>query len=150
GVFLEKLLIPGDLQQLLSSNAPLVLTCDATVARIHWEMVAQPELRAATESTPAEANRTFLGISRGITRQLLTTSAGPPEPPPPPSRVLRVLIIGDPSADDPLPGAQEEAVLVRDLFRKFKEQKEGKKASRVEIVTLLGPSEATRTRVLQE
>jgi hypothetical protein len=40
GAYLEELLMPNDLQQLLSSNAPLVLTCDATVARIHWEMVA--------------------------------------------------------------------------------------------------------------
>ena len=37
GRVLERLLFPTDLQQLLSSNAPLVLTCDSTVARIHWE-----------------------------------------------------------------------------------------------------------------
>jgi CHAT domain-containing protein len=64
-----------------------------------------------------------------------------------------VLIIGDPAADNPLPGAQKEAMLVRDLFEKFKQlvlQAQEKKVGGVEIVTLLGPSQATRTRVMQE
>jgi CHAT domain-containing protein len=115
-------------------------------------MVAQPDLRAAV-GIASEAHRTFLGIHRGFTRQLRTTFAPPPEPPPPPNRVLRVLIVGDPAADNPLPGAQEEAMLVRDLFEKFQqraEQEQDKKVSRVEIVALLGPSQATRTRVMQE
>jgi CHAT domain-containing protein len=64
--------------------------------------------------------------------------------------VLRVLIIGDPAADNPLPGAQEEAMLVLELFKKFAEQEQGKKVSGVEIVALMGPSQATRTRVMQE
>ena len=152
GEFLEKLLFPDDLEQLLSSNAPLVLTCDATVARVHWEMVAQPDLRLGIGMTSG-ASRTFLGIHRGFTRQLRTIFAPPPEPPPPPNRVLRVLIVGDPAADNPLPGAQEEAMLVRDLFEKFKqlaEREQDKKVSRVEILALLGPGEATRTRVMQE
>ena len=152
GEFLERLLFPADLQQLLSSNAPLVLTCDSTVARIHWEMVAQPDPRTGG-GIASEPNRTFLGIHRGFTRQLRTIFAPPPEPPPPPNRVLRVLIVGDPAADNPLPGAQKEAVLVRDLFEKFKQlvnQAQDKKVGGVEIVALLGPSEATRTRVMQE
>ena len=152
GEFLERLLFPADLQQLLSSNAPLVLTCDSTVARIHWEMVAQPDPRTGG-GIASEPHRTFLGIHRGFTRQLRTIFAPPPEPPPPPNRVLRVLIIGDPAADNPLPGAQKEAMLVRDLFEKFKQlvnQAQDKKVGRVEIVALLGPTEATRTRVMQE
>jgi hypothetical protein len=149
GEFLEKLLFPADLQQLLSSNAPLVLTCDSTVARVHWEMVAQPDLRPAA-GTASHPERTFLGIHRGFTRQLRTAFAPPPEPPPPLNRVLRVLIIGDPAADNPLPGAQEEAMLVRDMFMKLDEQERGRKVSGVEIVALLGPSQATRTRVMQE
>jgi pimeloyl-ACP methyl ester carboxylesterase len=152
GEFLEKLLFPADLQQLLSSDAPLVLTCDATVARVHWEMVAQPDLRA-TAGTGKQTDRTFLGLHRGFTRQLRTIFAPPPEPPPPPNRVLRVLIVGDPAADNPLPGAQEEAIVVRDLFEQFKQlvaQEPDRKVSGVEIVALLGPSQATRTRVMQE
>jgi hypothetical protein len=76
-----------------------------------------------------------------------------PEPPPPPNRGLRVLIVGDPAADNPLPGAQEKAILVRDLFEKFKQlvaQEPDRKVAGVEIVALLGPSQATRTRVRQE
>jgi pimeloyl-ACP methyl ester carboxylesterase len=152
GEFLERLLFPADLQQLLSSNAPLVLTCDSTVARIHWEMVAQPDPRTGG-GIASEPNRTFLGIHRGFTRQLRTIFAPPPEPPPPPNRILRVLIVGDPAGDNPLPGAQKEAMLVRDLFEKFKQlvnQAQDKKVGGVEIVALLGPSEATRTRVMQE
>jgi len=149
GEFLERLLIPSDLQPLLSSNAPLVLTCDSTVARVHWEMVAQPDPLVPT-SISGNRNRNFLGICRGFTRQLRTTFAPPPEPPPPPNRVLRVLIVGDPAADDPLPGAQEEAMLVRDLFQRFREQERGKKVGDVEIIALLGPAQATRTRVMQE
>jgi pimeloyl-ACP methyl ester carboxylesterase len=149
GEFLAQLLIPHELQQLLSSNAPLVLTCDSTVARVHWEMVAQPD-PTTMAGTTSEADPLFLGIHRGFTRQLRTIFAPPPEPPPPPNRVLRVLILGDPAADNPLPGAQEEAMLVLDLFKKFAAQEQGKKVSRVEIVALLGPSQATRTRVMQE
>jgi pimeloyl-ACP methyl ester carboxylesterase len=149
GEFLQQLLFPADLQQLLSSNAPLVLTCDSTISRIHWEMVAQPKLRTGG-GIASEPQRTFLGIHRGFTRQLRTTFAPPPEPPPLPNRVLRVLIIGDPAADHPLPGAQEEAMLVLDLFQKFANHEQGTKVSRVEIVALLGPSQATRTRVMQE
>jgi pimeloyl-ACP methyl ester carboxylesterase len=152
GEFLERLLFPADLQQLLSSNAPLVLTCDSTVARIHWEMVVQPD-PIAMAGPPSQESRRFLGLHRGFTRQLRTIFAPPPEPPPPPNRVLRVLIVGDPAADKPLPGAQQEAMLVRDLFKKFQqlvEQAQDKKVAGVEIVALLGPSQATRTRVMQE
>ena len=39
---------------------------------------------------------------------------------------------------------------VLDLFKKFAQQEQGKKVSGVEIVALLGPSQATRTRVMQE
>ena len=62
GEFLEKLLFPADLQQLLSSNAPLVLTCDATVARVHWEMVAQPDLRAAAGTASKQIARFWASI----------------------------------------------------------------------------------------
>jgi pimeloyl-ACP methyl ester carboxylesterase len=152
GEFLERLLFPADLQQLLSSNAPLVLTCDATVARVHWEMVAQPDPRLGI-GMASEPNRTFLGIHRGFTRQLRTIFAPPPEPPPPPNHILRVLIVGDPAADNPLPGAQQEATLVQDMFVKFKQllkQAQEKKVGDVEIVALIGPDKATRTRVMQE
>ncbi len=160
GRVLERLLIPQDLRPHLNSTAPLVLLLDATTARIHWEMVAQPEVAGSTdrsvdEAAPAPGARPgaddafFLGISRGFTRQLRTQFAAPPEPPPPPRRVLRVLVVADPAADAPLPGAEEEGIEVADLFERFNAlYADGE--NRVEVKRLFGPQEATRLDVLSE
>lgn len=157
GRFLEELLMPDDLRRQLYNNAPVVMMLDATTARIHWEMVAQPELIAATgglaiahEDDEFNADR-FLGTSRGFTRQLRTTFAPPPEPPPPPRRVLRVLVVADPAEDAHLPGAQEEGEAVADLFESYNNvYSERLEDTRVEVVRLFGPVEATRTNVLRE
>ncbi|HKS27623.1 MAG TPA: CHAT domain-containing protein [Pyrinomonadaceae bacterium] len=157
GRFLEELLMPDDLRRQLYNNAPVVMMLDATTARIHWEMVAQPELIAATggvavahEADEFKADR-FLGTSRGFTRQLRTTFAPPPEPPPPPRRVLRVLVVADPAEDAHLPGAQEEGEAVADLFESYNTIYDDRlENTRVEVVRLFGPVEATRTNVLRE
>jgi pimeloyl-ACP methyl ester carboxylesterase len=157
GRFLEELLMPDDLRRQLYNNAPVVMMLDATTARIHWEMVAQPELIAATggvavahEDNEFKADR-FLGTSRGFTRQLRTTFAPPPEPPPPPRRVLRVLVVADPAEDAHLPGAQEEGAAVADLFESYNNVYSDRlEDTRVEVVRLFGPVEATRTNVLRE
>ncbi|MEP0546746.1 MAG: alpha/beta fold hydrolase [Rhodothermales bacterium] len=161
GRVLERLLIPQDLRPHLTSTAPLVLLLDATTARIHWEMVAQPDVSSAADrsterapaATPAASadDAFFLGISRGFTRQLRTQFASPPEPPPPPSRVLRVLVVADPAEDAPLPGAEEEGMEVADLFEHFNTlQEEDRGENRVEVKRLFGPQEATRLNVLSE
>lgn len=161
GRFLEGLLIPNDLRRQLYSRAPLVMMLDATTARIHWEMVAQPEITADTgaggSGQDAEANlkdlykEGFLGTTRGLTRQLRTTFAPPPEPPPPPRRVLRILVVADPAADAHLPGAQEEGVAVADLFEAYNlVHQDNPESSRVQVTRMFGPSEATRTNVLRE
>jgi hypothetical protein len=162
GRVLERLLIPQDLRPHLSSTAPLVLLLDATTARIHWEMVAQPDVSSAadrsTERAPADPgagasadDAFFLGISRGFTRQLRTQFASPPEPPPPPSRVLRVLVVADPAEDAPLSGAEEEGMEVADLFEHFNTLQEAERGeNRVEVKRLFGPQEATRLNVLSE
>lgn len=106
GRFLEELLIPDELRAQLYNNAPLVMLLDSTTARIHWEMIAQPELISSPVGDEAAADEdrrrfnpnSFLGTSRGFTRQLRTTFAPPPEPPPPPRRVLRALVVADPAA----------------------------------------------------
>jgi pimeloyl-ACP methyl ester carboxylesterase len=150
GEYLRKLLIPGDLSEKLATNHPLLLTCDSTVARVHWEMVAQPE-PATSAAAGDTVRREFLGLHRGLTRQLKTGLAPIPDPPPPPNRVMRVLVIGDPAKDKPLPGAQAEAKRVCELFSEFKKQLQGaRRISDVQITLLLGPAEATRTRVMQE
>lgn len=159
GRFLEELLIPQDLRKQLYTRAPLVMMLDATTARIHWEMVAQPSLGSGfTNQQPQNvAQKTFayeddfLGTCRGFTRQLRTTFAPTPEPPPPPQRVLRVLVVADPAADGHLPGAQEEGVMVADLFESYNVVYEASRSTtRVEVKRLFGPIEATRTNVLRE
>ena len=171
GQFLEGLLMPPDLRKELYGAAPLVMMLDATTARIHWEMVAQPSLDSSPlRRPPARTGKFeyadgFLGTSRGFTRQLRTTFAPPPEPPPPPQSVLRVLIVADPAEDAHLPGAEEEAVAVADLFESYasrqqasKQQASKEQASkqqvinptRVEVKRLFGPIDATRTNVLRE
>ena len=158
GRFLEALLIPNELRTQLYNRAPLVMLLDATTARIHWEMVAQPELITSPVTdglVEDEGGRfnpdSFLGTSRGLTRQLRTTFAPPPEPPPPPRRVLRVLVVADPAPDAHLEGAQEEGVAVADLFESFNSiYKERTGEIRVEVKRLFGPLEATRTNVLRE
>jgi pimeloyl-ACP methyl ester carboxylesterase len=158
GRFLEELLIPDDLRRQLYNNAPLVMILDSTTARIHWEMVAQPVFANAGGGAARggvdgkfEYEDNFLGTSRGFTRQLRTTFAPPPEPPPPPRRVLRVLVVADPAEDAHLPGAQEEGVTVADLFESYNViYKDKLDMTRVEVVRLFGPLEATRTNVLRE
>jgi hypothetical protein len=161
GRFLEELLMPTDLREVLYTQAPLVMLLDATTARIHWEMVAQPSLglgssTAAGMSRNTQANKNFeyeddfLGTCRGFTRQLRTILAPPPEPPPPPQRVLRVLVVADPAADAHLPGAQEEGVMVADLFESYNLVYKDQQNTRVEVTRLFGPVEATRTNVLRE
>jgi CHAT domain-containing protein/pimeloyl-ACP methyl ester carboxylesterase len=157
GSLLERLLMPDDLRASIYTDAPLVLVLDATTARIHWEMVAQSDPRilfSDTTAAPAgEADtpdtNAFLGLSRGLTRQLRTTFASPSEQPPL-RRTLRVLVVADPADDAPLPGAQAEGEEVASLFESFNEVYKDLTESRVEVKRLFGPYEATRVNVLSE
>ncbi len=146
GKYLERLLVPRDLREAMATNAPLVMLLDSATARIHWEMVAQPDV------VPPDADDVegcFLGTSRGFTRQLRTTFAAVPEAPPPPRRPLRVLIVADPAEDARLPGALREGYEIQELFQRFNQVFESPLRS-VEVRSLLGPGEATRTAVLDE
>ena len=153
GRFLEQLLLPEEFRDHLRSDAPIVLLVDSTTARIHWEMLAEPDIggapsdAGAAQSWPDETY--FLGTRRALTRQLRTTFAPPPEPPPPPRRILRVLVVADPAEDAHLPGAEEEGAEVADLFESFNTTYK-QSENRVEVVRLLGPREATRTNVMRE
>jgi pimeloyl-ACP methyl ester carboxylesterase len=161
GQFLQRLLVPDDLRLALKSAAPLIMMLDRETAKIHWEMVAQAE-PAASDSMPAEGEESddpfdrkfeytdyFLGTSRGFTRQLRTTFAPPPEPPPPPRRVLRVLVVANPAADAPLPGAEREGHEVADAFEAFNAVYEDLCENRVDVCRLIGPEQASRTEVLE-
>ncbi len=153
GQFLEKLLLPEELRSEFYQHreSPVVLMLDAATARIHWEALAQSDAEVPPEALSDHAEATldlFLGTSRGLTRQLRTTFSPPPEPPPPPRRVLRVLVVADPAEDDRLPGAEQEGLAVAELFEQFN-RVYSRTASRVEVVRLFGPRDATRTNVLR-
>lgn len=151
GVLLGRLLLPQDLKAHLSGDAPIVMTMDSATARIHWEMIVHgASVRGRRTNGPKQMLDEFLGTSRGFTRQLRSTFAPPPEPPPPPQRTLRVLIVADPASDAPLPGAQQEGATLADLFRRFNTVHGARTNSRVEVTTLLGPTEATRLNVLEQ
>jgi hypothetical protein len=149
GRFLERLLIPAEFRTELQSSEPLVMMLDSTTASIHWEMMAQPSYDGQVkDSGKGDFEKdAFLGTARGLTRQLRTTFAPPPEPPPPVRQRLRILVVADPDADAPLPGAQLEGSKLAELFDDYRVRVgEG----RVQVVTLLGPVQATRTQVLHQ
>lgn len=155
GRLLAGLLLPEDLRGYLASDAPVVLTLDATTARIHWELLCPPLSGedegfrwSNTEKEPDFEQIRFLGMGRGLTRQLRTSYAPKPETLPTKRRLLRALVIADPAADAPLPGAQEEGVAVADLFERVNLL--DNPDNRVEVVRLIGPGEATPTAVLRE
>ena len=152
GQFLGRLLIPQELRSHLSSATPLVLQLDSTTARIHWEMIAQPDPILPEEDGQTPDNLwSFLGTYRGLTRQLKSTFARPPEPARNLQLVLRVLVVADPAREAPLPGAEEEGLAVAELFELFNARAERAGwAQRFRVVRLIGPLEATPTRVLRE
>src|SRR5206468_10549105 len=88
----------------------------------------------------------FLGTCCGLTRQLRTTFAPLPEPALASGRPLRVLVVGDPAEDAPLPGAQEEGEAVAGIFEKLNSGS----SQGVEVVALIGPRKATRVAVLEQ
>lgn len=145
GLYLGKLLFPADLEFTLRGS-PLVLMLDSSTARIHWELLTRTPPQAPGSDQTLDLQNTYLGISAGVTRQLRTVFAQPPEPPPPPERRLRVLVVADPAEDAPLPGAEEEGILVADLFERFNTHDH---PDRVDVVRLFGPREASRTAVLR-
>ena len=145
GRFLERLLL-SDMRDALATEAPLVMLVDAATARIHWEMVAQPNAGGVGGPPVADG---FLATKRSLTRQLRTTFAPIPEPPPPTHRPISVLIVADPAGDNPLPGAAREGFEIFDLFQRFKQVYP--RASRgVEVKLLTGPVQASRNAVLGE
>ena len=141
GNLMGRLLLPQDLREaIVRPCVPLVMTVDATTARIHWEMISFGPATRGSDFAPD----LFLGTGCGLTRQLRTGFAPLPEPPITSGRALRVLVVADPAGDAPLPGAQQEGESVAAIFEKF-----GHSAD-VEVVALLGPGEATRVAVLDQ
>lgn len=141
GKFLLEFLFPRDLRAQLTGSAPVVLACNNDAAKIYWELAAQP----GQDDELVEADRQYLGLVRGLTRQLRTVLAPPPEPLPPLGKTLRVLLVADGSREHPLPGAQKEA---ENLLQLFERVTKNPTSNRVEVTALIGPAQATPLDVL--
>ena len=142
GKLLLDYLFPRDLQSQLTGSAPIVLACNNEAAKVYWELAAQP---LEDEDQVAFGDQPYLGLARGLTRQLRTMLAPPPEPPPPTGRLLRVLLVADACKEHPLPGARQEAQLLLDLFERVNATGTG---NSIAATALIGPSKATTLDVL--
>jgi pimeloyl-ACP methyl ester carboxylesterase len=147
GQYLFLYLFPSDLRGSLTGSAPVVLSCNNAAAQIPWELAAlRPEAAAG-----ALADQPYLGLLRGVTRQLRTTLAPPPEPPPPVGRRLRILLVADTCKEHPLPGAQREAEMLLDLFQRVNDKNATPgNHNYIHCVPLIGPARATALNVLLE
>ena len=141
GKFLLEFLFPRDLRAQLTGSAPVVLACNNDAAKMYWELAAQP----GQDDEVVEADRQYLGLARGLTRQLRTVLAPPPEPLPPLGKTLRVLLVADGCREHPLPGAQKEA---ENLLQLFERVTNNPTSNRVEVTALIGPAQATPLDVL--
>ncbi len=141
GKFLLEFLFPRDLRAQLTGSAPVVLACNNDAAKMYWELAAQP----GQDDELVEADRQYLGLARGLTRQLRTVLAPPPEPLPPIGKTLRVLLVADGCREHPLPGAQKEA---ENLLQLFERVTNNPTSNRVEVTALVGPAQASPLDVL--
>jgi hypothetical protein len=146
GKFLLEFLFPRDLRAQLIGSAPVILQLNNEAAKVYWEIAAQP--LADDDPITAEA-MPFLGLQRGLTRQLRTVLAPPPEPPPPLGRILRVLLIADGNKESRLPGAQREAQALIALFNRVNNANElANIPNHIAYTSLVGPSKATTLDIL--
>lgn len=139
GRTLQKMIIPRDLHsRLFSSAAHVVMTLDASTARIPWEMMIIP-------GTPIGQESQFMSLAAGfgVTRQLQTGFAPVPERQRTASQSLSVLIVSDPAADAPLPGAAREGGEVEAYFSALTDQ------AGLHLVHLTG-ADATRANLSKE
>ncbi len=143
GRFLLEFLFPRDLRAQLTGSAPVVLQLNNEAAKVYWEVAAQP--LGDDDPTTVACDMPYLGLQRGLTRQLRTILAPPPEPPPPFGRTLRILVVADGNADARLPGAQKEAETLMALFDRVNKMGTG---NQIAYTALVGPSKATTLDVL--
>lgn len=107
---LQRLLVPAEFRDVLRSGS-IVFEVDRALARLHWEM--QPEDIGDDEDVVP------LSVLKPFARQLRTAYSPAPTRPGRPSGEFRALVIGDPGDPDKgedLPGAQSEALKVKELL----------------------------------
>jgi len=142
GQFLLDYLFPSDLRQTLFGSAAIVLTCNQEAAQVYWELAAQP---SGDDELVGAADLPYLGLARGLTRQLKTVLAPPSDSTPPASRLLRVLLVADTCKEHPLPGAREEADSLQKLIASINASRP---TNHILLTTLIGPSKANTLDVL--
>jgi len=136
--FLQRL-VPSELSHALMPNTPLVLICDHGAAQIPWEMMALQSVAGRT-GAPVSPEDSFLGLSRGLTRQIKLRGGQQPGPVGRAGTVLRALVIADPARDKPLPNARREGKMLVQLFERFNAEVGAR--CRIEPEFLIGPEDA--------
>ena len=147
GQYLLMYLFPQDIRGGLTGTLPIVLSCNNAAAQIPWELAAlRPE-----SAIGSAVDQPYLGLLRGITRQLRTSIAPTPEPPPPAAKNLRILLVADTCREHPLPGAQREADTLMELFRKINQANVSRgRKEYIQCTSLTGPANASLLNVLLE
>lgn len=157
GRLLCRLILPREFRVKLQTQGRLMLALDAASAAIPWEMLTT--ITGPLNDTDGnDSQAAFLAVGRAMVRQFVNSIAPAASPAAEPGHKVRILVVADPAAGRPLPGAREEAVLLGDLFERFNAEQQsfaarGKRKCRpleVQYKLLIGPLEARRIEVIKE
>ena len=77
GASLLGLLVPLELRETLQPSSPLVMICDGAATQVAWEMIALEE-NTGPPKFWNEPENSFLGLARGLTRQIKIRGARQP------------------------------------------------------------------------
>jgi len=143
GKFLLDFLFPRDLRAQLTGSAPVILQLNNEAAKVYWEVAAQP--LGDDDPVSAANSLPYLGLQRGLTRQLRTILAPSQEQTQVNGPILRVLIVADGNKEARLPGAQREAQRLMALFDRVNSSGT---PNQIVYTSLIGPSKATTLDVL--
>lgn len=114
---MSRMVLPRDLQALVSTDTPLVFEVDRRTAQIHWELVAD---LVRSSSLPGDVPEKPLVLETSVSRQLRTTYSRVPALDVETTKGLRVLVVGDPGrGPHSLPGARREAEAVQIALEKL-------------------------------
>lgn len=142
GQILWDYLIPRDIRNKIGGDQPLVFALNNEASRIYWEL-ASP--LTVLEDPLSESSR-HIGLLRGFSRQLNSTVA-PVSGAFNSNSKIRILIVADPSLENPLPGAAAEGSTLHQFFQNLESETTG--FPRVEV-TLLSGAQANLIDVLME
>jgi hypothetical protein len=131
GKLLASYMIPEDFRKFIEEMNPLTLVLDSQTALYPWEMAALKGYRGTA----------FFGIDLMVSRQFRTLLSATPGIPPPVNRSLKMLIIADPAADLPCPGARAEAMAVLDTLHRVRDcwNRQNKRQLDLEVTLRIGP-----------